>query len=71
MASLVSTFGVKNRPSDVIDKWKRGRRAVFTGETIATPLGPRKLYRKVHQLTAYLEEDAVTECGQPIPEQME
>lgn len=46
VAPLASTFGYKSRPADIVDKWKRSERAVFTGQTISTPLGMRKLYRK-------------------------
>ncbi len=57
VAPLVSAFGFRSRATDIVNKWNRSHRAVFTGQTIVTPLGPRKLYRK--QRPPMLEAEAV------------
>lgn len=44
---LTKFFEMRSRPADIVDKWQRGKKAYFSGEKVMTPLGKRKLYRKV------------------------
>lgn len=40
-------YGLVSQPYDVIGKWKRGNRVRFTGRTVSTALGMKRLYEKV------------------------
>lgn len=52
----LQTFGLVSHPYDVICKWKRGNRVRFTGKTVATSRGRKRLYEKVKSEVAVMED---------------
>lgn len=58
MGYLLNLYGMRSTVKDVICKWKRDNRVAFTGETLRTVLGPRRVYRKIKELDQATESAA-------------
>lgn len=56
LAEQLQTYGLMSQPYDVICKWKRGNRVRFSGKTVATSRGMKRVYEKIKPEVSVMEE---------------